>query len=478
MVLSFLRRCRGLAVAFLTLAVLAAPASPRVAYAAPIGPGDQCVPQPVTAANAELIGTLQMLEAAAVGSESHISIYPASLRIPDPNCDGRYITVLLAYRWDLLSRPSGSNAQLSPTTGSLVTRLTPDVAGDWQVAFTACPFGCKVIGTSITIQPLRRTISFTSSLAIEGRLGTELFDNTLHVFLGDSRIQISHTGAGGSVASTPHDVAFYPLTPQYQRHCLDVPEPPADCDDLLATMLRNVTLHTITPTWSSFIDFGPVAEERGAPSFIALPIEPHEHDVPTWKRAIFVGLQSLFTTTSIDIDRARVLSNNIHLDLADEMKWRASIGNGGLHLKLSFDSDHPTIKCEGHYIQRVGFIFSIGSGWADELCPDYNLGQMEMTIHVFPTVQDESIVVDSITVDVQLAPDGVQSDLIDVFTDVSAEQEVKIANKVRARLLEPDNRAKLGAVLMKVLQHHFPDLKRVSSSRIVGSDWLVRYERS
>jgi hypothetical protein len=31
---------------------------------------------------------------------------------------------------------------------------------------------------------------------------------------------------------------------------------------------------------------------------------------------------------------------------------------------------------------------------------------------------------------------------------------------------------------MKVLQHRLPDLVRVRSSQIVGSDWVVRYERN
>jgi hypothetical protein len=81
-----------------------------------------------------------------------------SVRIPDPKCDGQYLGVPLVFRWEVLSRPSGSAAVLSQTT-TTTAHLTPDVAGDWQVVFTACPFGCKVTGTTITVGPLRRTIT-------------------------------------------------------------------------------------------------------------------------------------------------------------------------------------------------------------------------------------------------------------------------------------------------------------------------------
>jgi hypothetical protein len=471
----FHRVGRGIVAASLGLGALLGTNTPHTAHALPGDPSEQCVPQTVTAASAELLGTLRLLEAAVVGYEARINMLAPSVRIPDPKCDGQYIRVPLVYRWDLLSRPAGSAAQLTQTT-TLTARLTSDTAGDWQVAFTACPFGCNVTGTTIKIPPLRRTLSFTSSIGFEGRMDGTYLNQTLQLFLTGTRIQISHTGAGTNVVGTPYDVASYPLTPLYQRTCLDVPDPPAECDQLLESMTSHVTFHTITPTFSSFIDFGATAESQGAPPFIALPIEPHEHDIPLWKRAIFMALQPSLIS-SLDVDRALLLTNNVHQDLTNLNKWDASIGGSSLDLKVLFESDHPTIKCLAHYIHRVGYIFSIDSGWADELCPDYDLSQMEMTIHVFPGVQNDAVTVLNVTVDVQLEPQGVQSELIDFFTDVSSEQEVNIAEKVRNRLLEPENRAKLGTVLMKVLQHKFPNLVRVRSSQIVGGEWVVRYER-
>src|SRR5262245_51228961 len=98
------------------------------AYALQGSDTDPCFPQTVTAADAELVGTLRLLDPAMVGYESRISMSGATLRLPNPRCDGQYITVPLTYSWAIVTRPSGSVAALTQTT-TLVPRLTPDRAG-------------------------------------------------------------------------------------------------------------------------------------------------------------------------------------------------------------------------------------------------------------------------------------------------------------------------------------------------------------
>jgi hypothetical protein len=475
---SFKRQLRGVFAAFLGIVALYPTlGDPGAAYALPANPGDTCVPQPVTAADAELLGTLRLLDVATVGLESRISMQSPSVRNPDPKCDGQYIQVPLVFRWDVLGRPTGSTAALT-TTSTTTARLVPDAAGDWQVQFTACPNGCRVTGTTLTVPPQRRSITFSSTAGIEGRMSQDFLDSSLRFFLVDSRIQISHTGAGQNISGTPYTVKFFPLTQLFQKRCL-VPDPASNCDELEDKMTSSVTLHTITPSLSSFIDFGPTAEKFKAPSFIVLPVEPHEHDIPLWKRGVFLGLQTIAGgfIQSVDIDRVRLLANDIHLDFKSGAdKWQGTIDGGSLNLQMAFDSEHPSIRCEAHYTKRVGFIFSVDSGWADEMCPDYDLSQMDMTIHFFPAVVNDTLVLNDATVDVHLTPGDVTSDLYDYFFDVSAEQQTNIANKVRARLVETGNREKLGDVLLELLKHRFPDLVRVHSSQIVGSDWVVRYD--
>jgi hypothetical protein len=478
-VFSFERARRGVGAASLAIGVLLGlnvAAMPQAAYALPKDPIEQCVPQFVSGADAFFNGTLKLLDPAIVGYESRLSLQGGNVQLPDPRCDGRYISVPLTGRWDLTARPTGSIStlyQLS-TTGA---KLTPDVGGSWQVTYTACPAGCRVTGTTITVPPLKKTLSFTSSVGIEGHVSSDFIDSTMKLFLADSRMQISHTGAGTNVNGVPYTVEYYPLSDLFKKLCLDPVEPSVDCDALLDKITESVEFRTITPTFSSFIDFGPFAESKDAPPFITLPVEVHEHEIPSWKRAALLAAQGFGGISGIDIDRARLLVNNIHLEFKDLGRWETSVSGGSVNIKMSFESSHPTIKCEAHYIHRVGFFFSVDSGWSDNLCPDYDLSQMDMTIKLFPVVQNDVLTLSNAQVEVQLTPQGLQSELIDVFFDASDEQEVKIAERVRAKLVEPENRARLGAVLTQVLKHRFPDLVRVRSSQILENDWVIRYER-
>ncbi len=158
--------------------------------------------------------------------------------------------------------------------------------------------------------------------------------------------------------------------------------------------------------------------------------------------------------------------------------WDAVIADGTINLQMHFDSEHPTIKCEGHFIKRVRFVFTLDSGWSDELCPDYDLSQMDMTIKLVPVVEDGALTIGSAQVDVLLTPADVQSELIASFRDLSGRYSTKIAQKVRDRLLDPDNRKNLGSVLTKLLRNQFPHLGTIQSSQINGSDWVIRYTRA
>jgi hypothetical protein len=102
----FHRAGRAIIAAFLTVGVLLGSNGPRAAHALPSDPTDTCLPQPVTAADAELLGTVRLLDAAVVGYDTRISMQAPSVRIPDPKCDGRYVTVPLVYRWDSAVQPA------------------------------------------------------------------------------------------------------------------------------------------------------------------------------------------------------------------------------------------------------------------------------------------------------------------------------------------------------------------------------------
>ncbi len=472
----FLRARRLAMAAFLVIGLLA---SSSVAFALPSDPGDPCFPQRVTGADAELLGTLRQLEAAEVGLPTRFSMQSPSVRIPDPKCEGQYLSVPLVFSWSVVSRPAGSVAQLT-STNTLVARLVPDVAGAWQVAFTACPTGCRVTGTTLTVPPLRQTMSVTATDGVERHVTSDNIDGLLFGALAGAgaRIQVSHTGAGTNINGTPYDVAYFPLSEMYKKLCMDIQDPTADCDRLEDQMTSHVTFHTITPSFSSFLDLGPQKLDSGEIKdiYMVLPVEPVEIDVPTWLRAVILGLQHLSNLVgAIDVDRIRGLANDINLQFNRNNMWDAFIADGAINLQMHFDSEHPTIKCEGHFTKKVGFIFTIDSGWADDLCPDYDLSQMDMTIKLVPGVENGVLTLAGAQVDVQLTPANTQSELIDSFRDLSSRYSTKVSQRVHDKLLEPDNRAKIGSVLTKLLKNQFPDIGTMRSTQINGSDWVIRY---
>ena len=55
----------------------------------------------------------------------------------------------------------------------------------------------------------------------------------------------------------------------------------------------------------------------------------------------------------------------------------------------------------------------------------------------------------------QLTPQGVQSELIDIMFDATDKAETAIASKIRSKLLEPQTRTDLAKVLTSVLKSKF-----------------------
>jgi len=220
------------------------------AYAKPIDPGDgtggavPCLPQPgVSGDDGVLNGTLHLLDGPLVGFDTRISMDGASLKIPNPKCEGEFLNVPLKFAWSISGRPSGSNAGLTQST-TLTPHLVPDKVGAWQVNFVACPNGCTLASPNIRIAPITRVLSSNAVKGVEGRISSNTLDSTLKLLLAGSRLQISQTGAGQTVAGS-----------------------------------------------QSFMDFGPIAEQNGAPPALALPIDPPVEDVPDSIQAILLASQ-------------------------------------------------------------------------------------------------------------------------------------------------------------------------------------------
>ena len=421
----------ALAVAGLLVGLNGGVAAPA-AYAKPgPGGGDPCIGDPTATGNdAELQGTLRLIDGPVVGLDTRISLAGAKLQVPNPKCDGKYISVpAFAYTWSITGRPAGSTATLTQTTG-FAPHLVPDRAGAWQVSFTACPSLCHIAHPPMVIPPRTLTLNFNAVKGTEGHLSSDYLDSTLKLLLGDSRIQISQTGAGTPVAGN-----------------------------------------------MSYIDFGPTAEHVGAPPLIPLPIDPPERAVPDYVRAIFLALQGpLVVVDGTDIDRVRLKANNVNLNLSRLGQWSATIGGGGINLGVAFDSNHPAIQCEAHYTIRTLLLIVVDEGWSDSFCPDFDLKQMDVAMTLYPTVANNAVTVAGTQVTTQLVPgNDVKTELVNFFTDATGDLQSGITTKLQSQLADPTARAGLGALLTEVLKRRFSDLDNVVSVQVVGSDLVVRY---
>jgi len=75
--------------------------------------------------------------------------------------------------------------------------------------------------------------------------------------------------------------------------------------------------------------------------------------------ALLASQGSVGILAGTDIDQIRVRANNVHLDLRIWANGAVRVANGGVNLGISFDSDHPTIKCEAHYTVKSFFLIPL-----------------------------------------------------------------------------------------------------------------------
>ena len=114
-------------------------------------------------------------------------------------------------------------------------------------------------------------------------------------------------------------------------------------------------------------------------------------------------------------------------------------------------------------------------GWSDDLCPDFDLRQMEVTL--YPTVANGQAAVAGNQVSAHLVPGSdVRTELVNTFSSAAGDLQTGVSTKLHAKLDEPAVKTGLGLVLQGLLKHQFSDLGPIVSMQIVGSDWVIRYQ--
>jgi hypothetical protein len=459
------------------LTALSGVITPMAVQAVPIGPPDPtgCTPQTVTGDQAELLGYLYVVDPPMVGLPTTIRMSGAAIQLPNPNCDGQFLTFMDPVAgWVIATRPAGASGSLTQVTRS-EARLVADKPGPWSVGYTACPNTCRL--ANVTVPPLSSTVSLNAIPVVEGRLnGTELRTGLVPL-LADSRLQISQTNNGIPVAGNPVTYTTRWSVPAYKYNqlCVEPPEPAPICAQWENGGQGQFTFHNYTPIFSSYVDFGPNAVAAGAPDVLPLPIPDIERDVPLMLRTIIMGGQPAAILYGLDVDRVRVLVNNVNLDLDDTANWSVRIENGGLTVAANLQSSHPAIKCVGHYKAKSFYLFTISEGWADELCPDFDLSQMSLSIKFIPSASNDLLTVADAQVSVQLAPTGTSSEVIDFLGGITTSAQEQIATTMRAKLLEPQTRQQMAKLLTRGLQSKFPDMCKVVTAQVSGTDLVVRF---
>jgi hypothetical protein len=409
----------------------------------------------------------------------------ASIRLPDPNCDTQFLTLRNpASSWTIASKPSGAAGTLTAVSPSQA-QLVADKGGPWVITYTACPSTCQLGGVSVG--PLSKSVTLNPILVTEGHFNVTELRTALIQLLKDSRIQVSHTNNGIPVPGSPASYQVHWSVPSYKysQLCVEPLNAPPNWQPAPICahwenggLSGDHTFRTYTPIYNSYVDFGPNAVAAGAPDVIPLPVSTVERDVPTALRVAIMGAQPGSILYGMDVDKIQILINNIFLDLNDTTKWNVRVEDGGITLAVKLSSSHPTIKCQAHWNGKTLYVLSVSSGWSDELCPDFDMSQMDLTVHLNLSAANDKVAVTDAQVSVQLTPSGTQSGVIDFIGGVTDTAETQIASALRSKLLEPTTKLKLGDLLTQGVRTRFPEMCTVVTLSVPAfGDLLVRYTK-
>jgi hypothetical protein len=419
---------------------------------------------------------------AAIGQPAQVAAQSPTIFVPSTRCEGQGTDVpVTSFSWGVTERPGGSTADAVKNPVGFGATVTPDIAGKYTVTFTACPNTCTLSGNR-TLPPTTREISFNAVAAKQTKLTSDEFQNLVEVGLRGTRIQISHTNNGVPVYGPPYTVKYSIPGYKYQQltNCDRLTGQALErCEERAERITRTGTnkLRTVVPKYNSYIDFGGAAEFFGAPNFLPLSIDPVEKDVPTWLRGLIMGLTPGGIFASVDIDKIRLYMNNINTVIGSTT-FKTNIANGKFNMNTTLDSSRPAVICEGHYKVKTGFFLTVTSGWADSMCPDFDVEPIKVGITMTPVVNSAGeLSLGQPDANVKLNPRGVQSNLIQLIVDATGTASAR-AKKSLERGLENSAARPLGKTVEAIIKkvRGIDDLGPILSAKIVGNELLVTYE--
>jgi len=257
------------------------------------------------------------------------------------------------------------NLALATMVGSLLAGCItddPEVGNDQQQIRFNDP------DPTVPVPPAPDPEPACSSSARMVSMSSADLNTDLHVFLRSTRIQLSHFGRGEPVVGPSRKLLLRRNIPAYkldqfmnniERQCSSKPNP-VQCVVDRMTALNDPVVHTITPTYDSYIHWPHGMANLMGSEFEQLPISVVKKTLihKWWLKYALPG----------SVTEARCSMNNIHhvIDFNDGASFDFS-GNA-MRFRIPLTTGNPALKCDGY-----GRFFGIGVGWADELFPDVNL---------------------------------------------------------------------------------------------------------
>lgn len=277
---------------------------------------------------------------------------------------------------------------------------------------------------------------------------SDQMSSSLTLALAGTRFQVDTQGNGPTLTGTPYLAPAGPL-PAYkleQLGCLDDPDS-ARC----LALLGNRPGHWVTPTFHSYVKWGPVLHA----------LEPTLQDKPLYV--------PVFEKDIAGPGGVRVKVNNLNVVFGPQT-FSAGIAQGKVYADLSLTSNSPTLVCE-HTEWYLG-------------CPDVRLTNMKLHVDLsnfVPSADAKSLeysaanVDFSTNVDVNNVPDG----LLGLFVDVQGAIQNAVESKLRSKLLDADAKKAIGAAVMKLVEQQIPaadkPIAKVLSAQVVGDKLVVSY---
>jgi len=305
-------------------------------------------------------------------------------------------------------------------------------------------------------------------------------------FLGQTRLQLSHTAQGVPLTPEPRTInlakgitaaKFRDLERAQEARCNRKPNP-AQCMATWVQQMSQTVVHTFQSDIYSYIDWPNSVTNTIGLSHTKVPIPVVEKSVQSKLAKVLTS--PLILPIAITVDRARCHINQIE-SVVQTTTHKAEIQNGRLKIDIPLTGGIPTLKCEG----RAAALWGLHSwGWADELFPDVRLTNMQVNasfggfaIHQDVPVYTSVFVGVHADIDLNNVP-GIGEDVINFMKDYTKKSHRKVKLALEKELKRNKVKLAFGKGVTRIIEKQSGDrINRVCSIDSAGNQIRIQYEK-